>query len=125
MEPALPMASLTSPWNWSRASRWMLSSLAPRCRSRPSSATPHKPPTLSAIVNRLLATDPDARYRTAAEVRDALQALQPASVPPPSRRRWLWPAIAAAVAAFVVPTAIDLTRKTPASANRLSDGYRP
>jgi serine/threonine protein kinase/Tfp pilus assembly protein PilF len=93
-------------------------------RDSPAVLPPSVPPALSAIVHRLLANEPVARYQSAAEVRDALHAIQSAA-PQGPRRRWLWPAVAAAVVALIVPTAIELARKTPAGGDRLSDGYRP
>jgi serine/threonine protein kinase len=92
-------------------------------RDDPGPLPPAVPQVLAAIVRRLLAKARDPRYQTAAEVRDALREMQAASIPS-SRRRWLWPAIAAGAAALIVPTAIELTRKPPAAGtNRLSDGY--
>jgi eukaryotic-like serine/threonine-protein kinase len=95
----------------------------------------HVPPGLAAIIQRLLAKQPGERYQRAAEVRAALEAVQPAasasaSVAVPvvasSRRRWLWLAGALPLAAGVAWRVVEQRNKpaAPAAGPRLSDGNR-
>ena len=96
----------------------------------------HVPPGLAAIIQRLLAKQPGERYQRAGEVRDALEAIQPgvsASGPvpvvAPSRRKWLWPAAAVAIA-LAAGTWFGIQRWKPAARASptgplLSDGGRP
>ena len=82
------------------------------------------PPALAQIVDRLLARDPDARYRDAAAVDDALARASLAPGPPvvaqgpTTTRRW-WPMGAAAVALLGVTSAawwVGRDRATAAAA---------
>ncbi len=86
------------------------------------------PQSLSPILQRLLAKQPDERYQRAGEVRAALEAIQPgAQVVPPSRRNWFWVAAAVTVTAAAVWVGIDRQRNptAPPGGPRLSDGNRP
>ena len=65
------------------------------------------PPPLDAIVTRCLQTDPDARFRSADDLRSALVAAGGAGAGPGSDARWWWRfhqgAVALAYAALLVP----------------------
>ena len=93
-------------------------------------------PGLAAIIERLLAKQPGERYQRAGEVRAALEAIQPgvsgsglAPAVAEPRRKWLWPA--AAAAAIGLAAAVWYGIQRPPSAGvastgpRLSDGSRP
>jgi serine/threonine protein kinase len=86
------------------------------------SLEPVTPPALDRLVRKCLAKDPDARWQTAADLRDELewnaQTGSQAATPPPVRRRWTsWlPAVAALVLAVVAGVFWQASR-TPALPN--------
>jgi serine/threonine protein kinase/Flp pilus assembly protein TadD len=91
------------------------------------------PPSLAAIVQRLLAKQPNERYQSAEEVRVALQAIQPETTGSgalpvrTSRRRWLWVAASVAAAVLLLAAGVQLSGRWrgTTSPQPLSDGYRP
>ncbi len=98
-------------------------------RDDPAPLPQNVPRSLAAIVQRLLAKQPRERYQTAAEVRGAIQAIQPegsgsGAVPVrPPMRWWLWAAASVAAVSLVVAAGVwwQGTKGKPT----LSDGYRP
>ncbi|HSC77622.1 MAG TPA: protein kinase [Candidatus Acidoferrales bacterium] len=112
---------------------------------QPQATLPARVPAgLRAIIQRCLAKEPGERYRTAGEIRAALEALQTDSavaariVPPPARRRWqlalMWVggvALLALVAGIVaslvtgVPILVQLGVVKTAPERRLSTGGKP
>jgi tetratricopeptide (TPR) repeat protein len=85
------------------------------------------PPPLVAVVRKLLAKDPAARYQTAAEVEAALETLQTpraqeSRFPP---RVWLYFAAALPLLLLLLWLGSRPFTRTPAAPARLSDGAKP
>jgi len=75
---------------------------------------PDLPPRLSRLVHRLLSKDVAARYGTAREVLDELQAIGlESSTPAPRTRRWRAPAVAAGAAALALFAAVGYQQFHP------------